>query len=139
MTRTWIGVLTAAGLCLVITHNSVYASSNIKYGEWEVAINMLGMPFALPTQTQRVCLQKKNLAPGARDAYGCHVKWTLHTQSVEWTLLCRNGSHGNGSATYHWDRLKGYNELIMPGGFVSLRSTLTGRWVAASCSAQALR
>lgn len=117
----------------------VTTADKIKYGEWEISIDMTGLPIAVPTQTQRVCLQKDNLVPGSRQQHGCQVKWTLHDHTVNWTIQCSNGGHGKGSATYAWDTLKGHNELVMPGGLVSLQSILSGKWIASHCSEHALR
>jgi len=138
MKAHWLVMLVAVLVCQSGIASQAIAADKIKYGEWEVNIDMTGLPIAVPTQTQRVCLQKGKLVPGTRQQHGCQVKWTLHGHTVNWTIQCRNGTHGKGSATYHWDRLHGYNELIMPGGLMSMQSKLTGKWLAANCSAQAL-
>lgn len=117
----------------------VVAAGKIKYGEWQVDIDMTGLPIGVPTQTQRICLKKNNLASGSREQQGCKVNWILHGHTVSWTIQCSNGSHGKGAGTYKRDTFKGYNELIMPGGFLSLQSTLTGKWIRTNCSAQSLR
>jgi len=137
--KRWAVVVVATVVCLPVMDKPAVAAGKFKYGEWEIAIELQGFPIAMPSQTQRVCLQHDTLAPGTRQVHGCKAKWTLHGNTANWTFQCSNGGHGKGLATYQWDTLKGYNELIMPGGLLSLQSTLTGKWVATRCSAQSLR
>lgn len=130
-------------VALLISQHSfasqVIATADIKYGEWGVDIDMLGLPIDLPTQTQRICLQKDKLLAGTREVRGCRVKWTLHGHKVNWTFQCSNGGYGKGAAIYKWDTFRGYNELTVPGGLLSLQSTLTGKWLRSRCSTQSLR
>ncbi len=136
MKLKWIAVLSGVVLYQAIAVTSVYAAAKIKYGEWEINIDVQGLPIAVPTQTQRVCLEKDHLVPGARETHGCKMKWTLNNSTVNWTLQCTNGGNGKGSATYEWDKMHGSSEINVPKGNMSMHSKLTGKWVAATCSAQ---
>jgi len=136
MNRKWITFILTVCVAQAIAVNSVYAASKIKYGEWEINIAVEGLPIAVPVQTQRVCLEKDHLVPGARETHGCKMNWTLDSNTVNWTLQCSNGGNGKGSATYEWDKMHGSSEINMPNGNMRMHSKLTGKWVAAACSAQ---
>lgn len=136
MKGKWLYTLLIACLGQALIINPVSAKPKVKYGEWEINIDVQGLPVAVPTQTHRICLEKDHLVPAAREEKGCKMKWTLHDSTVKWTMKCSNGGNGKGSATYEWDKMHGSSEINVPSGHVSMHSKLTGKWVAASCSAQ---
>lgn len=136
MNRKWI--YTSIGACLLqaFAISAVFADTKIKYGEWEINITVEGLPIAMPAQTQRICLEKGHLVPGERESHQCKMKWTLNNNTVNWTMACSNGGNGKGNATYNWDKMQGSSVMNMPSAHMSMHSTLTGKWVAATCSAQ---
>lgn len=136
MQSNWLYTLIAACLCQIMIINPVSAKPKVKYGEWEINIAVQGLPVAVPVQTQRICLEQDHLVPGARQERDCKMKWSLDGSTVNWTMQCSNGGNGKGSAIYNWDRMHGSSEINMPGGHMSMHSELTGKWVAATCSAQ---
>ena len=136
MKTNWIYTLFVTCLFQGFAINPVYAGSNIKYGEWEINIAVEGLPIAVPVQTHRVCLEKDHLVPSARQEHGCKMKWTRHSNTVNWTMRCDNGGNGKGSAIYEGDKMHGSSEINVPSGHMSMHSKLTGKWVAATCSAQ---
>jgi hypothetical protein len=120
----------------IVFINPVHADPKIKYGEWEINITVEGLPIAVPAQTQRVCLTKDHVVPATRQEQGCKMKWTLNKNTVNWTMKCNNGGNGKGSATYDWDKMHGSSEINVPNAKMKMRSKLSGKWVAATCSAQ---
>jgi hypothetical protein len=136
MTTKWIYTLFAACFLQAIAINSVYAKPKIKYGEWEISIAVKGLPIAVPVQTHRICLEKDHLVPSARQEHDCKMKWTLNGSTVNWKMKCSNGGNGKGTAIYNWDKMHGSSEINVPSGHMSMHSKLTGKWVAATCSAQ---
>jgi len=136
MQLKWIYTLVSVCLLQAVAVNPVLAESKIKYGEWEINITVEGLPIAMPAQTQRICLDKDHLVPGEREAHQCKMKWTLKNTTVNWNIACSNGGNGKGNATYNWDKMQGSSVMNMPSAHMSMHSTLTGKWVAATCSAQ---
>lgn len=137
MNMRWPYLVLVICLAQAMASNPVNASPKIKYGEWQINIAVKGLPIAVPEQTQYICLKKDHLVPAARKEQDCKMKWSLHHgTTVKWTMKCSNGSNGKGSATYAGDKMHGYSEINVPNGHMRMRSNLTGKWVAAKCSAR---
>lgn len=126
------------GACLLqaLTINLVSAEPKIKYGEWEVNITIEDLPIAVPLQSQHICLDRKYLVRNEHQLGQCKIKWRIREPIVNWTVNCRNGDAGKGQVVYTWDKFRGSSEMSMAGTQVSLHTSLTGKWKAASCSAE---
>ena len=127
---------TLACFCLLQlgTVHNVVADPNVKFGEWEVSIEMTGMPMAMPPQTQRFCVDKQHMVPGAKQEQGCNIEWNSSGNTITWTLNCANGGNGKGSVTYNWDKMTGNSEVNVPQAQMVMKSKMTGKWVKDKCS-----
>lgn len=133
MFRHWIPRLVSACLLQALIVNPLFAANKIKYGEWEVHMTVQGVPMAVPTQTERVCLDKGHLVPGQKQAHNCSLKWQIHGSTVSWNISCKNGATGSGSAVYNGNTMQGSSSMSMPSAHMSLHSKITGKWIAPKC------
>lgn len=122
------------GLLVFGNLHGAVAEPNIKFGEWEITVEMTGMPMAMPAQTQRACINKEHLVPGSKQEQGCNIDWKISGNTVNWTLNCANGGNGKGSVTYTWDKMTGSSEVSVPQAQMVMKSKMTGKWVAYKCS-----
>ena len=132
MKRTYIYACLGL-LQLGVIHHAV-AEPKVKFGEWEISMEMTGMPVAMPAQTQRICVNKDHLVPGSKQEQGCKVDWKTSGNTVTWTLNCANGGNGKGSVTYNWDKMTGSSEVNVPQAQMVMKTKMTGKWVAEKCS-----
>ncbi|MEJ2360821.1 MAG: DUF3617 family protein [Gammaproteobacteria bacterium] len=123
----------SACMLQVLIVNPSFAADKIKYGEWEIHMTVHGMPMEVPSQTERICLDKQHLVPGEQQSHSCNVKWKIQDTTVSWNITCKNGARGSGSAVYHGDTMQGSSVMTMPGAPMKLRSTIDGKWIAAKC------
>ncbi|MBI1424090.1 MAG: DUF3617 family protein [Gammaproteobacteria bacterium] len=113
----------------------VFASTPIKYGEWEVKASVEGLPVAVPDQTQRVCIDKAHLVPGEKQTHGCKINWQINSNVVSWKMQCDNGGNGSGKVVYSGDTMQGSSDISMPQTNMKLHSNVSGKWISATCSA----
>lgn len=136
MPKKWTYPLLGACLLQAVVISPVFADAKIKYGEWEINVTVEGLPIAMPPHTQHICLDKEHLVPGEKQAGQCKMSWQIDNNTVNWKVSCSNGGNGNGKVVYDWDKMQGSSVMNMPSAHMSMHSSLTGKWVAATCSAQ---
>lgn len=133
MYKKWIIALLSACLLQALSAGPLLAAPKVKYGEWEIHMTVQGLPMEVPSQVERICLDKGHLVPGGGQTHGCKLNWQIQDSTVSWQIHCSNGAKGKGSVVYDWDTMQGGSYMAMPGGHTNLRSKITGKWIAAHC------
>lgn len=123
----------SACLLQALIVSPLFAVSNIKYGEWEIHMTVHGLPKQVPSQTERVCLNKGHLVPGQKQSRDCNIKWQIQGNTVSWNISCKNGASGSGSAVYDGNTMQGGSSMSMPSAHMTLHSTIDGKWIADKC------
>lgn len=131
MKRTF--AMLCLGLLALGMLNLAQAEPNVKYGEWEVSVEMTGMPMAIPAQTQHICVDKQHLVPGSKQEQGCNIEWKSSGNTINWTISCDNGGNGTGSVTYNYDKMTGSSQISVPQAQMVMKSKMSGKWVADKC------
>lgn len=123
----------SACLLQALSFSPLYAANNIKYGEWEVHMTVHGLPMQVPSQTERVCLDKEHLVPGQKQSHSCNLKWKIQDNTVSWNISCKNGATGGGSVIYDGDTMQGNSKMTMPSAHMTLHSIINGKWISEKC------
>jgi len=138
--RYYAHIAAACGCVLASVYaSSLYADADIKYGEWEINTVVQGLPLEVPTQTEHICLDRKHLVPGEKQTHHCKLNWKIQGNTVRWQVACENGGKGQGQVIYNGNTMHGSSDMTMPGSHLTLHAKVTGKWIAASCSAHARR
>lgn len=134
-------IISALSICLiqVLSAQPLFAADKIKYGEWEIKMTVQGLPMQVPSQVERICLDKQHLVPGKKQTHNCNLKWQIQDTTVSWNISCSNGAKGTGNVVYHGETMRGSSVMQMPSAHVSLHSKITGKWVATECKAPKAR
>jgi hypothetical protein len=56
---------------------------------------------------------------------------------VSWQVACDNGGGGQGQVVYSGNSMQGSSDMTMPGSHLKLHARVSGKWIAATCSAKA--
>jgi len=126
-------------LALLLGSQVLYAGPEIKFGEWEVNTTVQGLPMEVPSQTEHICVDKKHLVPGDKQTKHCKLHWQIQGNTVSWQVNCDNGGRGQGQVVYDGPTMQGDSDMTMPGSKLTLHARVTGKWIAASCSAGAMQ
>lgn len=133
MFRHSIPHFVSACLLQALLVSPLYAANNIKYGEWEIHMTVQGLPMQVPSQTERVCLDRGHLVPGQKQTHDCNLKWQIQGSTVSWDISCKNGASGTGSAVYNGDTMQGSSSMSMPSAHMTLHSSINGKWISEKC------
>lgn len=132
--QDYLTCLLSTSLILALSSAPAWAADKIKYGEWEINMTVQGLPLQVPSQSERICLDKQHLVPGQRQSHDCNLKWQIKGATVSWTISCQNGASGKGSAVYHWDTMQGSSDMSMPNTNMQLHAAIHGKWIADKCN-----
>ena len=124
-------------LLLFLSSTRIYADSGIKYGEWEVNTTVQGLPMEVPSQTEHICVDRQHLVPGDKQTKHCKLHWQIKGNTVSWQVACDNGGGGQGQVVYSGNSMQGSSDMTMPGSHLKLHARVSGKWIAATCSAKA--
>jgi hypothetical protein len=134
LARKWILSLTSACLLQALFVNPLFAAGRIKYGEWEIHVTVQGLPMEVPSQTERICLDKEHLVPGKKQSHNCNLKWKIQGTTVSWNISCKNGATGTGRVVYNGDTMQGSSDMSMPSAHMNLHSKISGKRIADKCN-----
>ena len=106
-------VLILSAVFILVSAASLFAAPvNMQEGNWEIvtSIKIDAVPFPMPPMKVNQCFTKKDLEDSskARPATGgsgkkndCEVKDLVETgKTATWKVVCKDGSTGNGEASY---------------------------------------
>lgn len=131
MTKLLRGLL-ATSLCLGLILPVKSAWAKIKYGLWEINIQvqMDGTPVDNPQDTFQKCITRNDLTPGNNtDKEGCDKDKVIRKgDTVNWTVSCAKDKHtmkGNGLVVYSGDTMTGHAQFQAGGkGMATMKMKL---------------
>jgi hypothetical protein len=103
-------ILLSAVVLLVSAAPLLAAPPNMQPGNWEItmAVQMEGVPFAMPPMKVTHCYtkqdledSKKTLPSGSNKKENCEVKdMKVVGNHATWNMVCKDGTKGSGEITY---------------------------------------
>mgnify|MGYP002336267647 CR=1 FL=1 len=126
-------------VCLVVLPLITHAGPNMQDGLWEItmAMEMPGMPYAIPPTKHTQCLNTKNNIPqqhgGASQADCKMLSNRAVGDTVTWAMQCRSPGKSmmdmEGKITYSGDSFDGVTIMSMQGAGKAMKTTqrMSGR------------
>lgn len=118
------------------------AGPNMQDGLWEItmAMEMPGMPYAIPPTKHTQCLNTKNNIPQQHGAQASQADCKMLSNravgdTVTWSMQCRSADKSmmdmEGKITYSGDSFDGVTTMSMHGGGKAMKTTqrMNGRRV----------
>ena len=124
------------GFILVLCFQSVFASPDIKEGNWEITVKMEmpGMPMEMPAVQFTQCLSSQNTIPVNKDELkDCKMlSSSTDGNTAKWVMQCSQGGQqitSRGKITYSGDTFNGEAQIQMQG--MDITQKMTGRHMGA--------
>ena len=124
----------AAVAALTIAAVPTFAATPQKPGNWQITMEMEGMPVQVPPQTFTHCVTKEDVenperaVPKGRDNANCKISdFKTEGNKVSWSVKCEGKQpvSGNGEITFSEESYKGWSKMKM--GEMEITTKMTGK------------
>jgi len=127
--------LAAASCGLLLAAGAAAAEGGV-YWEQTVQMEMKGVPFAMPAQTQKICMpaDRWDRPPQAQKDKNCELKDVkVSGQTMTWKMICTGDQAmtGEGELTRAGDTFKGRTHLAMDQGEMTMK--FSGKKLGGAC------
>ena len=124
----------AAVAALTIAAVPTFAATPQKPGNWQITMEMEGMPVQVPPQTFTHCVTKEDVenperaVPKGRDNANCKISdFKTEGNKVSWSVKCEGKQpvSGNGEITFSEESYSGWSKMKM--GEMEITTKMTGK------------